>query len=469
MQAAPINIPYVRHGKDTRTPEQISHDEYEAFRTDAAMVAINAMLSMSREITTKVATTIKSSAQSDFRDRHQILHDYSKERDMPTAIKTLYKELNRNLSTHQSILDHLSRASNIVSQTRGEEDVFNEQYLERIDTCDSIFGPYVKRIRTELISLLRPVKCSDPNMFYLVAMAALISKRFNAMRNYIKQFAEGFRKGEQLAPIMYFNVTKPLITIAHRCNFRDKQGRELILLFDLDEEKEFAALSAKKSWQIKHPEGTYQVVNIYRDVYDSDRITRLVWELETKTLEIETIDKIIAQAEGSDPRYRCDWPFKNVMSCVNTYEQAVLNSTIALNRWSELPKRLRDFADSVARRKSIDPRRPSRPVAGFSLKPVTDRHGNPVRQSGSNDYEYRAVFIGIWNSISEASAEWGTSIHRISASVRGKAANDGRNNVWVDFETYVRSVHHSLSLVHPAYAQELDRLFPEYKLSQPLS
>lgn len=461
---APIQLPMLTY-EDNRTPEQIRHDEFANFQTDAAMTAINAMLSITRELAQKVVSTITLSAKSEWRGKYQILHDYTRERDMLTAVHSVQKELQRNATIHngiyQKMCTYTAAASSSLKEFGGD---FSEQYLERIDTCDEVFAPYYERIRCALTDMLRPVKCSDPKMFYLVMQAIYMAARFKALRGYIRNFATGLRKGEVFTPIMYFNIKKPLMTIAHRCNFRDKQGRELILLLDSDEVEAHNKLASKKSWQKQHPDGTYQVLNIYRDVFDTDRMMRLAWELETKMMEIETIDHIILKSEGHDPLYRDDYPYKHVQSCVTTFEQAMLNSAIALNRWSELPRRLRDFADSCSRRKYIDPRRRPRPVAGFTLKPVLDKQGRPVKLPDSDEYDYTAVFIGIWNSISEASAEWGVPISKISDSIKGRAINDGKNNVWISFEDYVRSVHLSMSKAYPVYASELVTLFPEYSL-----
>lgn len=461
---SPVDIPYASH-KDPRTPEQKYQDAKASFYTDAAIVAVNTMLGIAREMATKVANIISISSKIEKRAEYQILHNYLQEPDMLTAVNALRKELSRNAEYHNYIFRRMCVASSILSQCRDDFGDFSEEYLERLDVCDATFAPYVARIRTELINLLRPVKCSDPNMFYLVILSVMMAKRFKAMRGYIKTFAGGFRKDEELAPIMYFQADKCLMTIAHRCNFRDKQGRELILLFNLDEEKEFIEQSRKKSWQRRHPEGSYQVVNIFRSVFDSDKMFRLLWELETKTLEIETIDKIIMQAEGKDPRYRDDYPYKNVMSCVNTYEQAQLNNTITLCKWDKLPRRLRDFADSVARRKVIDPRRRPRPVACFRRKYILDNRGNRIPTADKKDYEFTLEFVGIWNSIGEASAEYGIPIHRICDCLNERAQHDNQKNVWISFETYVRSIYISLQSCHPAYAEELATLFPEYNLT----
>lgn len=441
--------------------EQHTHD-FELFRTDASITVISAIGTFVSSLAIKVADMVSLSSKSEWRAKYGILKDYSKERDTLTAVASIRKEVHRHEAALSDVMAQLTRHSPVINGHPGWSGDAGEDFMSRIDTADEEFNTDYDAIRRQIIASFRGFKCSDPKMLYPLLNAIFMAGRFLVMARYIASFAVGFRKGETFAGLLHMHVQEPLIQLAHRMNLTDNHGHPLHFIFTDEEREAYKKQAAKLSFQKKHAANPPVVVDA-REIFQLDDIVRLSWQLETHMMELKTIDRLITASEGHDPCYRKDYSMKRLQSCASTYEQAMINQALHMNKWRDVPLRMRQYLDSIAQRKCIDPRRRPQPVVCFHLNPKTDKQGKPVLDRDGKP-DFTAEFIGIWNSSFEAQQEWGTRWQDIRKSVTLKAVNDGRNNIWLSMDDYLSMTYNNLKDVHPSIADDFLRLIKELRV-----
>ena len=461
IQSVPQDVP---HDKATvRTVEEQHEHEFELFRTDAAMTVISAFGWFVSGLAFHVADMVELSAKSEYRAKYGILHDYTQEPNTLTACATIRKAIKKWEKAYGEITRALSRNSPTVFHGAEAGTDAGEDFMARVDNADEEFKAEYEAIRRQIIQDFRICKCSDPQMFYPLLNAIFMAGRFAVMSRYVASFAQGFQKGEIFAHLLHLNVYDPLQLLAQRLNLTDRDGHPLHMTFSPQEHVEYMLWSQKKHIQKRHAANPPVVIDVH-SIFRADHFSRLSWTLETHMMELKTIDRLILLSEGKDPMYRKDYSMKHIQSCVTTFEQAMVNNAIHMHKWKELPRRMREYIDSVNALPAIDPRRRPKPVVCFRLTPQRDKQGNVIYNRHTKRPEYDTEFIGIWNSSHEAQREWGTPWQAIQRSVKYKAVNDGRNNVWLSLDDYLSMTYNTLLDVHPDIAAEFRRLIPELKV-----
>ena len=446
----------------TRTKEENERHSLQLFQTDASVTVISALSATVSDLATKVADMVALSNKSEYRAKYQILRDYTTTPDVLTAVGAIRKAVNRQNDAVNSLISLLSRhtTSFHLSDTHTDAGL---DFISRVDASEEEFARDYADIRRQLTDLLRPFKCSDPLMLYHLVYCMYMARRFDAVARYVRGMAYGFGVGEPFNPMLHLKVLDPLERLANHMRLTDKQGHQLVFLYNKDDVQEWERTTAKKNWQKKNADNPPVVVNLHQ-LFQDDQIVRISWRLETHMFELKTIDKLITASEGHDPEYRKDYRFKRIQSCASTYEQAMLNQTIYCNRWSELPTRMRQFVDSLAQRKSISPVRKAKPVVCFALKARRDKRGNVIYMP-NGEADYHMDFCGIWHSAYEAETEISVPWKKIRRSVELKAVNDGTNHVWLSLDDYIAMVHDSMLKMHRTdIAEALRTQLPEFSM-----
>lgn len=442
-----------------QTDEEMRLEQFRLFQTDASVTVITAMADILSSHVMRTISMINLSRKSEYRGKYGILRDYSKASPYITnTTEEIRRLLDRYASYIDSIVRLLSRYSSVVTKF-GEIDDVGTSFVSRIDVAGDDFSRYTDDIRRSVTDVFRPYKCSDPVMFYQVMTSAYLALRHEAFCKYIRSFAAGFEPGGSFSILLRLSLYASMAKLAHRCGFKDKAGRDLVLLFTQQEVDDWQKLTAKKSWQLKHRDNMPVVINVM-DKFHEDAIVRPSFKLEAYMMSLETIDRIVLASEGHDPMYRKDYRMKRLQSCANSFEQAMLHNCIYAHRWSDLPRRMRDFIDSLKRRSCIDARRPPKPVVGFKLVPKKV-NGKYVIDKATGRPDYYADFMGVWHSSYEAESEMSVGWRAIRRSVQLKAVNDGQNHVWVSLDDYLSMVYNSLKEEHPEIADDFLRMVPE--------
>lgn len=443
----------------TQTIEDVERHSLDLFQTDAAVTVISALSATVTALATNVANLVEFSYRSEKRQQYQILRDYTTSTDALTAVASIRKAVTRQNESINDIISLLDRKAKSILGDGADAGI---DFLSRVDVSDDEFARDYAAIKKQLTDMLRPVKCSDPQMLYHLVYSMYMARRFESVARYVRTLSSSFQPGAEFYPMLHLHVLDPLQRLANHLHLTDKQGHELVFLFNKADIAEWERTTAKKHWQKKHALNPPVVVNLY-DIFSCDSVVRMSWSLETHMFELKTIDRLITASEGNDPHYRHDYRFKRVQSCASSYEQAMLNQAIYCKRWEEYPVRMRQYVDSVNARHSIDARRRPKPVVCFRLVPLRDKAGKLIYTSdGTPDYEPH--FRGIWNSAYEAEIETDIPWQKIRKSVELKAVNDGTNHIWLSLDDYISMTYFSLLETHPDVAAEFKRLLPEFSM-----
>lgn len=443
-----------------KTAEDKAEEAYQLFQTDACVTVISAMSAMVTELASRLCDMVEFSARSEYRAKYNILKDYASMPHTLSAVGQIRKAISKQNSATNDVIRTLTR--NTVLYNLPTTSDAGADFISRVDASDEEFAKDYAAIRQQITQMLRPFKCSDPVMLYALVNCMYMARRYGAMARYVMDFAVGFKAGEPFYSLLVLNIKHPLELLINRLGLADKAGHELHFVFYQTDYNEWQQTIAKKSWQKQHADNPPVLVNLHQLFLD-DMLVRLSWQLETHMFELKTIDKLIAASEGHDPEYRKDYRQKRVQSCASTYEQAMLVQSIMNYKWAEVPRRMRDYVDSINARKCIDMRRRPKPVVSFKLVPKRDRKRQVVRNE-TGEVEYDAQFVGIWNSAYEAECETSVKWQKIRKSVELKAVNDGTNHVWLSLEDYISMTHSSLEAVRPEVAEEFRRLLPEFDM-----
>lgn len=429
----------IAHSKgDMQTVEERRLMEFENFKTDAGATIVGAMGSMVKDIALNTAYIFRSCGKSEVRQKYNLLHDYTRERDVEGACMRIESEVRK----YERTLGDFVRGLSYVSRLSASIDA-GDSFMDRCDVCDAEFSGDYEAIRKAIYDKFKPYKCTDPMALYRLMYAIFMSRRFNAVAEYIEMYSQGFGKGEPLHLMTRLRVTEPLQNLASRCNFRNKDGQPLVFHWTKDYLDEYEKLKQKKSWQNKNAGVTPVEINIWR-LFSDDDIVRPVWVFERHLMELKTIDKMIQLSSGHDPEYRMDYTMRRIQSCAETFEQSMLNSTICVHRWYDLPRRMKEYLESREKVKCINPKRRPKPVVCFDIR---------KRKDGEIYFQ----FHGIWNSTNEAEREMCIKASAIRKSIE-RSDNDGCNHIWYSIEEYCRLVLKTLRDMHPEIAEEFERL-----------
>ena len=461
IHSCPPGIP---HDKTTvRTVEEQHDHDFELFRTDAAMTVISAFGLFVGSLAFQVASLVETSYKSEKREKYGILHDYTQEPNTLTACQSIIKAVKKWEKAHGEIIRSLSRHSPSIFHGDEAGTDAGTNFIDRSDMANEEFAKEYDAIRKQVIETFRPYKCSDPKMMYMILNAIFMAGRFHVMARYISSFAQGFLRGDIFSGLLHLNVYDPLILLAQRLNLSDKNGHPIHLTFSQQEKEQYLQWMQKKHIQKKYAANPPVHIDVY-SIFGGDQFSRLSWTMETRMMELRVIDSLILKSEGHDPMYRKDYTMKRIQSCASSFEQAMLNNCILMHKWNDLPRRMREYIDSVNARAAIDPRRRPKPVVCFRLTTQRDKAGNIIYNRHTKRPEFDTEFVGIWNSSYEAQQEWGTPWQSIQKSIKYKAVNDGRNNVWLSLDDYLSMTYNTLRDVHPGIADEFLRLVPETKV-----
>lgn len=437
-----------------RTIEEEARTNFEVFRTDAAFTVVTAMASITESLAIRARDIVALSAKTEWRAEYGILRDYSKDKDTLSAADRLMKLIHKYDSYAGLICKSLSiQSCTYGGSFKGRDG--GEDMLARIDNCDEKFKDDFENLRKVLNSKLKPYKCSDPQALYPIVYALVMALRFPVFVDSFQWDILSFRKGESLYPLTRLNLYVPLADLLKRCKFFDKNGNPMVFLLTYTDKEQWAKNLQKKSWQVKNKDINYVVVDLY-DILATDEVLRAVYRIEHRLTDLKNIDEVIANAQEVDPEYRNDYAFTHFVHCTSTFEQMMLNACIKTHNWHDLPNRLKQFLDTV----DID-----KAVAMFHLTPVRDKQGNVKTElyKGKRIEQTKSKFIGIWNTMEDASAEWFVPVEEIKESACSKRGTDKNGNTWLTMSDYISVAYNEMKACYPEYAEEMLTLIPQLK------
>lgn len=435
------------------TSEELRGQALNLFKDDASVTVIFSLLNIVTHLVTKVADMVELSHKSEWREKYGVLKDYSQCPDAMGAVARLRSQVrkcDRELEKFIQFAHRIYLANQVDA---------GEIFVNRIDAVDDEFKSDYENIRRNVVAIFRPVKVYDPIMFYAIIYAIYMTQRLDVIGRYLSTYSQQFSDKGLLVPLMRFRPIDALSDLLDRCQFQDKAGNRLIYFFSNADADAWQALTAKRSWQVKNRDVQFRTLDMRKYLQD-DTLVRAAWTFERHLMSLETIDRIILVSEGKDPMYRKDYKFRRIQSCGEYFEQAMLNHILIRNKWSQFPRRLRNYLDLLAQRPVKGNSRKPTPVVAYQLVPIKDKDGKPVLAEDGKPDVY-AEFYGLWNSIYEAQRESGVPWQNILRSIRNGCCNDGFNYIWLTFEGFVAMMYNTLREYHPDIAAEALSLCPE--------